>query len=331
MRKEELIEELRRLSAEDRREILIGFSDETGKAKPPQVFLSYSRNDIPFVHDLMAGLERGGVRVWFDVRELAVGEDYLAATERGLQETDYCLVVVSRFSMESREVTRELDIARSAGTPILPVILSDATITEQIRNLQWIDFRVQFDAPLTALIARLQGRHDGELTAQRLRSATKPLKGSGLIPLIHQPPSMRWFSACLMAAGFGVYGAGVVYVDLVPLWVGVNALLAIYIYFASFSIMNRKVTLGEVRTILWCLVISMLPWLLAPATFLDPPLRHKVWSFSAFSLLSIAGAILIAEFSASFRRVLPARSKPAPVAPAWLKWRKRASTPSTLS
>jgi hypothetical protein len=334
MHKEELIDELRRLPPGERREILAQFPDDTAAGPAPRVFLSYSRDDTFFVHDLMTGLERGGVRVWFDVRELAVGEDYLIATEKGLRECDFCVVVVSRYSMKSPEVTRELDIARAVGTTILPVILQDTVVTEHVRNLQWIDFRFQFEAPLAALIARLHGRQDAGLTAQRLHSATKPLGGTGgFDPLLHRnmPTSVRWFSGALIAGTAGVWFAGIAYMGTLPLWSGVLAVYGGVIMFQAFRVTDRRETRWALRSSLWSMVVTVpilaVPW----ATVLEPQPRHLVWGCAAFSTFGMVAAILIIELSPSFRRWLPARLEKVQFLPAWLRWRKRAPARPTAS
>ncbi len=128
MRLEDLSAELRRLPPAERAALLAEFRDEFGAEVAPRVFLSYSRTDAAFVADLMSGLERDGVKVWFDVREPAIGEDYLAATESGIRESDYCVVVVSVHSMASVEVAREVEIASRLGKPVLPVLQQDATL-----------------------------------------------------------------------------------------------------------------------------------------------------------------------------------------------------------
>lgn len=328
--KEQLIEELRQLSPADRHEILAQFQADIPGETRPQVFLSYSRDDTHFVRDLMAGLERGGVQVWFDVRELAVGENYLVATERGLRESNFCLVVVSPYSMKSTEVARELAIARQVGTPILPAILQDAPILEPVRNLQWIDFRFSFDAPLAALVAHVHGRSDASLTALRLHSATKPLVGTGtFMPLLHRsaPASVRCFSTLLYLAGLLLLSAGIPFMSVVPLGLGLLVGPAALMMYLAFRTMDRKETLGGLRGSLWIMVIFPSVCVLPVTSVLEPTPRRLMWLIAALSTVAVVAAMLILEFSKSFRRRLPARMATTEFWPTWLRWRKRAPNP----
>jgi hypothetical protein len=328
MRQEELVEALRRLPAAARREILALFADEQAPGAAPRIFLSYSRDDSIFVRELMAGLERGGMRVWFDVRELAVGEDYLLATEKALRECAYCVVIVSRYSMSSPEVARELDIARAVGANILPVILQDARVADAVRNLHWIDFRFEFEAPLAALIGRLHGRPAASLTEQHLDSATKSLGGSGgFVPLFHRnmPPSVRWFGCALLAGTVGLWFAGIAFMGTLPVWSGVLAIYGILIMYQAFRVADRREPRGALRSSIWSMTASA-PFLAALfSEVLESGPRHLVWGLAAFSTLGLVVASLIMELSSGFKRWLPARLERVQFLPNWLRWRKRAA------
>ena len=334
MGKEELLAQLRRLSPEERQEILAQFpADATGR-NPPQVFLSYSRSDIPFVTDLITGLERGGVRVWFDVRELAAGEDYRIATEKGLKESEYCIVVVSRYSMNSPEVARELDIAAAVGTTILPVILHDSVVPAHLRNLQWIDFRVQFEHPLNDLVARLHHRSDDSPMKHRVQSATKPLLRPGsFVPLFYKnaPPSVHWFNGLLLAGVGSVLLLHVINMSIVMLAsVVLLGVLACLILVYAWRVAERRMTLSELRSI-WILAFSGPLWSAGMGLMLEPAQRRMTWGVITFSLLALLAAVLIAELSPSFRRWLPARPEQLQILPGWLCLWKRAPRPPAAS
>jgi hypothetical protein len=324
MRKEELLDELRRLSPADRYELMAQFPDDLNPGGRPRVFVSYSRDDSLFVNDLITGLERGGVFVWFDVRELAIGEDYLAATEKGLRECDFCIVVISPYSMKSTEVARELDVASAVGAVILPVILQDAAITDLVRNLQWVDFRFQFEAPLAVLVARLHGRQDVQLTAQRLRSARRPLLGSGYVALFQKsaPLSVHFVNVLLLVSALAlcIATAGFARTEIaVP-----SCLLLVFVVAmirTTFRIANRQATRLELRLDLAAyLLVPFMPAMLL--TLVQPAARPAIiWAVSLCAL-SLLAAILITEFSRSFSRRLRARLERLQVLPSWLRRRK---------
>ena len=77
-------------------------------AESPKVFISYSRADFAFVRELALRLRASGIEIWFDVLALPPGENYLTEIEAAIGECSHCLVVVSRYSMRSAEVQREV-------------------------------------------------------------------------------------------------------------------------------------------------------------------------------------------------------------------------------
>jgi hypothetical protein len=328
MRKEALIAELRQLAPAERREILAEFAGDGTEAKAPRVFLSYSRTDLPFVQDLMAGLERGGVRVWFDVRELMVGEDYLVATEQGLRDSEYCVVIVSRYSMESAEVLRELTIAQKVGTTIVPVLLHDTELAGQLRNLQWVDFRFHFEGPLAGLIAQLQGRINQTLVAQRLHGATKPLNTSRDVLQRFQkgvPSSVRAFLLLFFSSGLVLMFAAMPFFGG-KAWAGGGFILfyAALMVYTSFQIADRRETRAGVRSTLWSLVFGIPAFSAVFCVLLPAKLRWLVAWTELPSFVLLIAALVVSELSPSFRRWLPARHGHKPdFLSVWLRSRLR--------
>jgi hypothetical protein len=73
-----------------------------GKARAPQVFISYARDDIDAVRNLHQALEREGIDVWMDERELAGGEDWQQILKNMINACIVFLPVVS-YITESRD------------------------------------------------------------------------------------------------------------------------------------------------------------------------------------------------------------------------------------
>jgi hypothetical protein len=59
------------------------------------VFISYSREDLPAVQQIKAGLEAAGITTWFDMDRLEVGDDYDRKIQRNIARCSYFIPVVS--------------------------------------------------------------------------------------------------------------------------------------------------------------------------------------------------------------------------------------------
>lgn len=102
------------------------------------VFISHSNADkAGFVELLAAGLQRAGVRVWYDDYEVEWGESISEAIARGLTESRYGIVVLSpaflRGGWSRHELRGLVQREIHVGKTILP-ILHDLSL-DQVREL----------------------------------------------------------------------------------------------------------------------------------------------------------------------------------------------------
>ena len=75
------------------------------------IFLSHSHSDKPFVRKLASDLSKSGVRVWIDEAEILVGDSLIDKIGSGIEETAFVGAVLSKNSVASSWVKRELEIA----------------------------------------------------------------------------------------------------------------------------------------------------------------------------------------------------------------------------
>jgi len=68
------------------------------------IFMSYSRRELGFVDDLVTKLEGEGYYVWLDYRVLIPGSPWNVQIEKGLNEADTVLLVVSKAALASEYV-----------------------------------------------------------------------------------------------------------------------------------------------------------------------------------------------------------------------------------
>ncbi len=126
----------------------------------PRVFISYSRDDLPFVSRLAQDLRACGVDFWLDQENISAGEDWTDAVWEGLKSCDLMLLVISPASMASREVASEWKYYLNNGKPVLPLLAAaTAHIHYQVNALQYVDFQAApYEAALRGLIVELNAR-----------------------------------------------------------------------------------------------------------------------------------------------------------------------------
>jgi hypothetical protein len=71
------------------------------------IFISYSRRELGFVDDLVSKLEGESYNVWLDYRALVPGSPWNVQIEKGLEDSDTILLIVSKAALASKNVTKE--------------------------------------------------------------------------------------------------------------------------------------------------------------------------------------------------------------------------------
>lgn len=126
------------------------------------VFLSHNSADKPLVRRLARDLVLHGVRVWLDEAELLVGDSLLSRVSTAIIEMDYLAVILTRKSVKSNWVRRELEIAMSGQLEsnkikVLPILADDCDIPAFLHGLLYINMttEAQYLIGLQQLIRRL--------------------------------------------------------------------------------------------------------------------------------------------------------------------------------
>ena len=122
----------------------------------PIVFVSHSALDINLAMQIVNSLESVGILCWIAPRNITPGYDYNAQITVGIRSSKALIVLESRNSIVSDQVTRELDAAANRRIPIIPVRIesiqrSDA-FEHLLRTYQWID---AFPPPLDDHLAKI--------------------------------------------------------------------------------------------------------------------------------------------------------------------------------
>lgn len=109
------------------------------------VFLSHSHADKAFVRKLAADLRLAGHPVWIDEAEINIGDSLIEKIRNGLDQVDFVAAVLSRTSIDSPWVTRELDIASNrelaeGRVVVLPIVIEPVQLPGFLKGKFYGDF-----------------------------------------------------------------------------------------------------------------------------------------------------------------------------------------------
>src|SRR5687768_8427361 len=93
----------------------------------PDVFISYSRRNLEFVHQLVEALKKSGKDPWFDqlkepLSGIVAGASWWKQIQNGIENVDNFLFVVSPNSISSPYCHAEISYARERGKRLVPVL-----------------------------------------------------------------------------------------------------------------------------------------------------------------------------------------------------------------
>lgn len=128
------------------------------------IFLSHNYLDKPFVRKLASDLEKFKIRVWLDEAEIKLGDSLIEKIRSGIDEVDYVAVFISKNSINSEWVKKEIDIAMNQEieekkVKVLPLLLDDCDLPGFLKGKLYADFRYHenYEIELAKLIERLTG------------------------------------------------------------------------------------------------------------------------------------------------------------------------------
>lgn len=108
-----------------------------------QLFISYSRKDTDFTRKLTERFAADGLEAWVDWQDIPPSVDWMKEIQKGIEDADVFLFLVSPDSLASPICAGEVDHAVLNGKRIIPVIVRDfdaKTAPASITHLNWIFF-----------------------------------------------------------------------------------------------------------------------------------------------------------------------------------------------
>jgi hypothetical protein len=107
-----------------------------------QVFLAYAEDDRATAQQLRHSLMREGLTVWTSSYDILTGVDFQEAINRGIEEADNIVYVMSPAAIQSDYCQQEIAYALSLHKRIIPILataIEPHRIPEALQNLQYID------------------------------------------------------------------------------------------------------------------------------------------------------------------------------------------------
>ena len=220
------------------------------------IFISYSRRELGFVDDLVSKLEGETHNVWLDYRALIPGEPWGPQIEKGLEESDTVLLVVSKAELESKYVTSEWHHFLDTKKRVILLIFEAVDLPTELEKFEWVDFRGSYEAGLKELFSQLE----------------KPIQEE------HPAPQTGFKAPFIVWVAIGI-SAIVALLSLSEIWTIFIPWLLVPL---PYRIYKRNFNFTEVQTALWALPIASL---LSVMVYDDPSLDTIVWLGFVFGLI----------------------------------------------
>lgn len=107
-------------------------------------FISYSRADQARVNELIEQLEKIGVKVYIDYRDIPPGSVYAEEIVNAIENSICCILMFTEKSNDSRFVLNEMNSATNYNKTIIPLrldsILPSKALCFYIGKYNWIDY-----------------------------------------------------------------------------------------------------------------------------------------------------------------------------------------------
>jgi hypothetical protein len=112
----------------------------------PRVFLSHNWDDKRIARLLASKLAGRGIGVWLDEAEIRLGDSLIEKIRAGLDQVDYVVALLSRSSLASTWVAKELDVAmnqeiENRRVKVLPIRLDDSDLPGFLKGKLYADLR----------------------------------------------------------------------------------------------------------------------------------------------------------------------------------------------
>ena len=133
----------------------------------PNIFISYSREDVRIVEYVVRMLELAGATVWVDIHQLKYGQRWRDEVHQAIVKSDRVIIFWGKSAALSEEVLTEIQIATELGKLVVPISIDGEVLPSNLKEFHGIaDLRSAFSelhsyissgAPLGLLGRRVLG------------------------------------------------------------------------------------------------------------------------------------------------------------------------------
>jgi len=144
--------------------------------------LSHSSIDKPFVDRLALDLDSLNIGVWYDKWEIKVGDSLIDKIFDGIEENDYLAVILSKNSINSDWVKKELKTAfmkeiRIKKIVILPILLDTCEIPNFLEERKFANFTKEYEIGFSELLEVIDPNNSNNENNKEYREIKKMLSG----------------------------------------------------------------------------------------------------------------------------------------------------------
>ncbi|MEL7501852.1 MAG: TIR domain-containing protein [Cyanobacteria bacterium J06554_6] len=147
-----------------------------------QVFLSYAEENRAVKETIQARLIQAGLTVWADTGDIQTGEDFEVALQRGIEEADNVVYLISKAALNSTYCQYEIKQALSLNKRVIPMLVEPmdlGQLSDTLRRIQFVNLSdnntpLDLDKDLTELLRTL--RQNAAYYSQHKRLLVSALK-----------------------------------------------------------------------------------------------------------------------------------------------------------
>jgi len=147
--------------------VLAGLEESTYMKDPPNVFLSYAREDEGQARRLFEDLRMAGLSPWFDKDSLLPGQKWKSAIKAAIRDCRFFIAMLSSNSINKRGYVQKelkdalevLDEYPSSAIFIIPVRLDNcAPSDDRLGDLHWVDMFPNWSDGLARIIKTIESQ-----------------------------------------------------------------------------------------------------------------------------------------------------------------------------
>ncbi len=107
------------------------------------IFISYAKQDKVIARKIVTRLESGGISCWIYPRNVKDSSNRTKETIEAVRKNDIFIIILSKFSENSKDQKAQIAKAIEAGIPIIPIkigaLMSSLTMDYFLQTLEWVD------------------------------------------------------------------------------------------------------------------------------------------------------------------------------------------------